>query len=135
MSTNFYLVCTSHEPYISSGEVGHNALCLPDVRHAIANKDGIVELYKDALKRDVDITEWDVEVCERNMFFVVYLNCEIAIKDEYGRGYAIKAEDGDTEPINGHPCNHNCEPTFQNTRPESSHYLDCPVWERVRAKG
>jgi len=84
MSTNFYLVCTSHEPYISSGEVGHNALCLPDVRHAIANKDGIVELYKDALKRDVDITEWDVEVRERNMFLVAHPNCEIAIKDEYG---------------------------------------------------
>ncbi len=98
MSTTMYLRCVTHDPYISSDEVGHNESALPEIRNAIRDPLKIVEIVE-----RLDGGFWDLDfddTYKRNLWYFIWnhRNCEIEIWDEYGRHYPM-LEGPEEKPI------------------------------------
>lgn len=96
MSTTLYLECRSHQPVITSGEVGYNTSFLPQVRSDIANRDQLVETWNSI---DDVYSAWEGRRFNTISFLAHHPNCVLGIRDEYGKEYSI---DGPfTEPLPG----------------------------------
>lgn len=96
MNTTIYLYCVSHEPRISSGEVGRWTSDLPQIRELISQRDELIKTYN-AMMEHV----WQEPSNDRSWtairFFVGHPHCELEIWDEYGKQYPLVAED--EEPV------------------------------------
>lgn len=100
MSTEFYLVCESHEPHIYSDTVGWNTKGLSQLRILVRDRENIVKRYKtyghDAFDNDVNPHAKEMTVA---VFLRAHENCELGIRDEYGETYSI--EDDSEKPVPG----------------------------------
>ncbi len=91
MSTTMYLRCVSHDPYLESGEVGHNTSALPDIRRAIRERDAFLEGLQTA---ELDL--WDVDfggdqyARNRAWFLYAHPGCDLEIWDEYKQQYSME---------------------------------------------
>jgi len=94
MSTIIYLHCVSHEPRISSDEVGRNTSYLPAIRAALRER----ELRVASLNALVDMCDvWPQDVPHINWFLRAHPKCELEIWNEYGEQYPLEGEG--LEPI------------------------------------
>lgn len=90
-----YLRCVSHEPYISSDEVGHNLSFLPEIRTAIKERDKRVS----HLNGLIEISDFYPDgVSHINWFLRAHPKCELEIWDEYGKQYDLEGEDEEPMP-------------------------------------
>lgn len=97
MSNTLRLRCISHDPPISSAEVGHNLSQLPAVILMLVDRVKICETKKQ-LGDDV----WDLlqdDQYKRNTwsFLFDHPNCNIGIWDEYGRNHPAWIEGKEDE--------------------------------------
>jgi hypothetical protein len=90
MSTYMYLECLDHDPPIlSADEVGQHTYDLENIRAYVANR----ELYlsqqelENKLGTYIDYgTSWANTAAR---FLIQHPKCNIGIRDEYGRDYAL----------------------------------------------
>lgn len=89
MSTTMYLRCVTHDPYISSDEVGHNTSYLPEIRKGLRERTATIEGMKAA---GLDV--WDLDLLQpasnQLRFMLQHPHCELEIWDEYGRQYSME---------------------------------------------
>lgn len=112
MSNHLYLLCLDHTPPISSwrmGDVGNHLSDLPKAQQYIANR----ELYLQLWERHDFVQLDDSKANTAMYFFADHPNCNIGIRDEYGRHHPAAAGSIVTHnhPITDSPyggCNAGC---------------------------
>lgn len=96
MSTYIYLECLDHDPPSKAeGESGQHTYDIPGARLMIKHREILVAFMNSDISFSFD-SHFDSNTA---WFLYKHPKCNIGIRDEYGRKYAI---DGDsTEPIDG----------------------------------
>lgn len=89
MSTHIYLRCVTHDPYISSDEVGHNTSALPEIRKGLRNRNTIVENMSVLGNDAYDLHAHDENKRRLWWFIFRHPHCELEIWDEYGQQYSM----------------------------------------------
>ena len=90
MSTNLYLRCVTHDPHISSDQVGHNLSVLPDLRESLAARDDIVK----SMRMMFESTDFYADFGDSNKnalwwFLYRHPKCELEIWDEYNKQHPL----------------------------------------------
>jgi len=84
MSTDIYLVCMSHRPYLyAESDSGQRLSDLVQIRDDIANRHVLVEAWKQDIRPD------DRQRYRTVLFLVQHPHCNIGIQDEYDEWYAL----------------------------------------------
>lgn len=88
MSTDLQVVCTTHDPHISSDDVGNAHRDIIQVREDIANRKKLVEAY--------DLMEGCDFLSQGRRHLMWFLSrhrgCDLQIVDEYGKEYPLVDE-------------------------------------------
>lgn len=97
MSTDIYLRCVTHDPYLQSDEVGHNTSALVEIRKAILDSDRIRESMQELIRLD-DYPQ--LEGYKRTLWWFLYKHpmCDLEIWDECGQQYSLEDTVGE-KPI------------------------------------
>lgn len=99
MSTDLQLVCKSHDPHIWSEDVGNKLAHLPVVRGYIKRRENIVKMVSSIIENNGYFGD-DFETYDRVAYYFLWSHpeCELGIRDEYGREYDIEGEDEKSIP-------------------------------------
>lgn len=90
MSTHMYLRCVTHDPYISSDEVGHHTGDLSEIRKDLRERDVLVEPFVSGRLSLWDYVPISSAEKSRLHFLVAHPHCDLEIWDEYRREYSIE---------------------------------------------
>lgn len=91
MSSRLYLICVSHDPELSSGEVAYRFSELSDVREHIRRRDDYIKACE--LNGEFHYSHPDDRFRALLSFFLQHPNCDYQIGDEYGEHYLAFGDD------------------------------------------
>jgi len=97
MSTIMYLRCVTHDPYLSSEEVGHSTSYLKQIREDIAKRGRIVQTMQGILDSPDGYPNFGTYQTNTWWFLLRHPRCELEIWDEYKKQYSL--EGNELKPI------------------------------------